>query len=171
MNNDFKPLDKDRKTGIVLIFLTIGSFVAANHTGGELQMSFILMGMAFFIWLMALMGKAVDQNGGWDEGANGEAYPAEDDRPKEEDLQFFTVNNRKFKPLDRERKLGIVFMVLTVAAFVLAANTVGWLQIGSIVCGMISFLTIFVLMGRSIDKQNEEAARRKRERKKDEDRE
>jgi hypothetical protein len=169
MSNQFKPLDKDRKTGIVLIFLTIGSFILASHTGGNLQVSFVLMGMSFFVWLLALMGKSVDENGGWDENANGDAYPADNDRPTEEDLQFFTVNNRKFKPLDRERKLGIVFFVLTFAAFIAASYTVGWLQVAAYICGMVSFLTIFVLMGRSVDKQNEEAFRRKRDRRRPDD--
>jgi len=57
-----KPLDKDRKTGIVLIVLVIACLATAYNIDSETgKASFIFMGVAFFIWVMTLMAKSLDQ--------------------------------------------------------------------------------------------------------------
>ncbi|HEY9868689.1 MAG TPA: hypothetical protein V6D08_05950 [Candidatus Obscuribacterales bacterium] len=154
MNKEFKPLDRDRKYGIVLFLLTIVSFtIAYNAVDSGIQAAFAFVGVASFVTIMVLMGKAVDANGGWDD--TSAAGPEEDHAPAPEpvDQEQITWGNREFTPLDPERKLGIVFFLLTVAAFAVGYNTSGWIQAVAMVAGIVSFLTIFVLMDRSMERQ------------------
>lgn len=157
MNREFKPLDRDRKYGIVLFLLTIVSFtVAHNAVDSGIQAAFAFVGVVSFVTIMVLMGKAIDANGGWDDPSA--AVREEDHKPAAEpaDQEQITWGNREFTPLDRERKLGIVFFVLTIAAFAVGYNTTGWIQAVATVLGLLCFLTIFVLMDRSMERQRRE---------------
>ncbi len=59
-----KPLDKDRKMGIVLIILVIISWsVAANTHMENLRIAGTLAGLVFFLWVLGLMGKSIDEHG------------------------------------------------------------------------------------------------------------
>jgi hypothetical protein len=160
MNSQFKPLDRDRKYGIVLFLLTIVSFTVAYNTDGGVQGAFAFVGVASFVTIMVLMGKSVDANGGWDDPPASEGSSHEIVTPPPAENQHAARSLRgEFTPLDRWRKLGIVSLVLTFAGFAVAINTTGWVQVVSMVVGLLSFLSIFVLMGKSIDEQ--QSARRK----------
>lgn len=68
MNRQFKPLDKERKWGIVLFILTIVSWtVSYNATTQNIQLAFLFVGLVSFVTVMTLMAKSVDDNGGWDD--------------------------------------------------------------------------------------------------------
>ncbi|MBY0359829.1 MAG: hypothetical protein K2W82_17635 [Candidatus Obscuribacterales bacterium] len=79
-----------------------------------------------------------------------------------QDFGTFTCGNREIKPLDKERAWGIVAVVFTIAAFATVANTTGITQTVAGVAAIFSFISVFALMSKSIDKQNEERWRRKR---------
>src|SRR5215471_5316216 len=152
MNSEFKPLDRDRKYGIVLLLLTIVSFTVAYNTDGGVQGAFAFVGVASFVTIMVLMGKAVDANGGWQDPSATEGTDNVADTPPPPEHQDAARSLRgEFTPLDRWRKHGIVSLVLTVAGFAVAATTTGWVQLISLVMGLLSFVSIFVLMGKSID--------------------
>ena len=160
MNSEFKPLDRDRKYGIVLFLLTIVSFTVAYNTDGGVQAAFAFVGMASFVTVMVLMGKAVDANGSWDDPSATESSHSVADSPTAPDDELRARRLRgEFTPLDRWRKLGIVSLVLTIAGFAVAAATTGCVQVVCMVIGLLSLMSIFVLMGKSIDEQN--SAKRK----------
>ncbi len=72
-----KPLDKDRKMGIVLAILLIISWsISANATNEWLKISTLIAGLGFFMWLLGLMGKSVDEHG-W-----GDTPHDDDDKDK-----------------------------------------------------------------------------------------
>lgn len=160
MNRNFKPLDAERKAGVVLIVVCITAFVMANYATTPLVInSSLVAGMLSFLSVVFLMAKSVDDNGGWGAGEEGE-QPAPPLVPRDYGNDYkYGPRYREFKPLDRERGWGIVVIILTIVAFSVGANTTGWTQIGAMVLGMLSFLGIFVLMGISMDKQSAEERR------------
>jgi hypothetical protein len=63
-----KPIDQDRKNGPPLIMVLLVAFIIANNTTSEsVKITGMLIGMACFMWVMVLMGKAVDKHG-WGDG-------------------------------------------------------------------------------------------------------
>lgn len=161
MNSDFKPLDRDRKYGIVLFLLTIVSFTVAYNTDGGLQAAFAFVGVASFVTVMVLMGKSVDEHGWGDDPYGEDMASPPDPKPAPDQLRDYRFGPRSggYVPLDKWRKLGIGSLLLTFVGFGVAANTVGWIQVVSMIVGLLAFMSIFVLMGKSTDEQN--AARRK----------
>jgi hypothetical protein len=72
-----KPIDQDRHNGPVLIIVLLVAFIIANNTTSEaVKVTGLLVGMACFLWVTALMGKAVDKHG-WGDGTGRD----DDDKP------------------------------------------------------------------------------------------
>jgi hypothetical protein len=62
-------------------------------------------------------------------------------------------NNREFVPLDKDRKMGIVLIIVLIASWTLAYNTTsGSLQTTGMIVGLVCFMWVMVLMGKSVDK-------------------
>jgi hypothetical protein len=71
-----KPIDQDRRNAPILIMITIASWtISANSVTEWYRVPCLLIGLVTFMWVMTLMGKAVDKHG-W-----GDMPKDDDDKP------------------------------------------------------------------------------------------
>jgi hypothetical protein len=72
-----KPIDQDRHNAPYLIIVLLVAFIIANNTTSEgVKITGMIIGMACFLWVTTLMGKAVDKHG-WGDGTGRD----DDDQP------------------------------------------------------------------------------------------